>query len=614
MSNFPGIQDMHSMIRYQGLIEGEKTLVSQHPATKLQRERFMKSLKRKAAKGLSQSCGQLGEMPSSGCILQVGLNKDPRKVKYEERVMLAKGEVPPEDPRKRPYLPQIINDGEKARQERRLSKMSSTRHYLEQAKGLVTDPHGSGGGFHSGVSNVPDDMRELIYSGVSEEFEGRYAYLKARSRQKLLDRWSKPITTTQASSWELENYKKTNEWAPPQITGNRGVMLRAMAEDAPTLAKSTDIVNNNLAMETILGHSRGDFNENRGEHVDFGNEVRWRGTHRDIYESVYKDGPDRGKPSVAKFFRDQSLFGEKDYIEAQETARRAGAIARDFQKELYKLGERDVSIKVNQCEPWEVDAGPRAKQICLVEPKLENFQKFNSNSGAANDDPCMQALSHYSYHASGGAELLYELQGCVGTNDFGGTTYTLSDVVFCPEAGPRGAHDMGKDGIRNFFGHHRCNKICAQWTTPAGATKIYEAKWATCMRDPNAGAEGHYQFPVVPDAGKFHPYIHILADEKDDGDGDSSSVADSEDGATGRGQLIFCEMCKRKHYETTACKPKRTWKCVYCTEERGMVKRTFHRKNGTSFTREYHRRHRNENNPPGKCPIGGWDNEFIARR
>ena len=83
---------------------------------------------------------------------------------------------------------------------------------------------------------------------------GRYAYLKAkRMLMKPSQRVRLPVTAAQASSWALEDFHKTREWAPRAITGNRGVMLRLMSEDAPTLEKSTRIVDNTMAMETILG-------------------------------------------------------------------------------------------------------------------------------------------------------------------------------------------------------------------------------------------------------------------------------------------------------------------------------------------------------------------------
>ena len=67
--------------------------------------------------------------------------------------------------------------------ERQLSKMSSNLHYFEEKKGLKKDDlHGKmGGGMKSGMGELPRDLRELLYSGVSDEYEGRYAYLKVGS-------------------------------------------------------------------------------------------------------------------------------------------------------------------------------------------------------------------------------------------------------------------------------------------------------------------------------------------------------------------------------------------------------------------------------------------------
>lgn len=51
-----------------------------------------------------------------------------------------------------------------------------------------------------------------------------------------------------------------------------------------------------------------------------------------------------------------------------------------------------------------------------MEPFVETFEKFNSNTGWAPHtgehwSEAMQALSHFSYHASHGQLLLCDLQG-----------------------------------------------------------------------------------------------------------------------------------------------------------------------------------------------------------
>ena len=50
----------------------------------------------------------------------------------------------------------------------------------------------------------------------------------------------------------------------------------------------------------------------------------------------------------------------------------------------------------------------------MTEPYIEDFRKFNSNTGAGANDPdsmIMNALSHFSYHMSNGTELMCDLQG-----------------------------------------------------------------------------------------------------------------------------------------------------------------------------------------------------------
>lgn len=244
------IQDVKAMLRYQNLIEKEKTRNTQHPATKLMRKRYFSSL------GPQFEDKEI-EGPTHGSVLAVGMNPDPRKVKYESKEAEARGEIPEEPRKPRFHISKLIelSDGS-VLPERKLSKMSSHNHYIEQQKKLVRTPHGSGGGMRSGLHAVPPELMELLYTGTSEEYEGRYAYLKAkRMLLKPSERVREPLTAAQASSWDLEDFSKTRDWAPAPITGTRGVMLRLWAEDAATLEKSTIIHNNSIAMETVLGLS-----------------------------------------------------------------------------------------------------------------------------------------------------------------------------------------------------------------------------------------------------------------------------------------------------------------------------------------------------------------------
>ncbi len=75
----------------------------------------------------------------------------------------------------------------------------------------------------------------------------------------------------------------------------------------------------------------------------------------------------------------------------------------------------DKPIKVNRATVWMGIESYNKGQRYLVEPFIEHWQKWNSNSGwAFNSDEwseIMQALSHFSFHATKGELVLCDLQG-----------------------------------------------------------------------------------------------------------------------------------------------------------------------------------------------------------
>ena len=75
-------------------------------------------------------------------------------------------------------------------------------------------------------------------------------------------------------------------------------------------------------------------------------------------------------------------------------------------------------IRLNRPQVWQgMDGGAQWNgQRMLIEPYIDNYIKFNSNTGWTLADgsawsKVMQALSHYSYHLSGGQFVLCDLQG-----------------------------------------------------------------------------------------------------------------------------------------------------------------------------------------------------------
>lgn len=76
-----------------------------------------------------------------------------------------------------------------------------------------------------------------------------------------------------------------------------------------------------------------------------------------------------------------------------------------------RLFHTPVMLSIPQIWTYEASG-----EKCLTEAFIHNFQKFNSNSGWAAQSgdewsDALQALSHFSYHHSGGEMVLCDIQG-----------------------------------------------------------------------------------------------------------------------------------------------------------------------------------------------------------
>lgn len=99
-------------------------------------------------------------------------------------------------------------------------------------------------------------------------------------------------------------------------------------------------------------------------------------------------------------------------------------------------------IQVIEPQLWKWAPSSRlAGQSLIIEPFLPNFGKWNSNSGWQSNSAwgqVMAALSHYSYHVTGGELLLCDLQG--GVSDRAGCI--LTDPVICSRERSFGLTDV----------------------------------------------------------------------------------------------------------------------------------------------------------------------------
>lgn len=140
------------------------------------------------------------------------------------------------------------------------------------------------------------------------------------------------------------------------------------------------------------------------------------GTFKDVWAGVYTGGARQGQRCVAKEFKTGSVYEDHYFEEEMRTIRRTTKIVDDF--EAAGVIAEGGRILVNTPAIWEYeDTGHK----CLTEPMIDNFEKFNSNTGWApilgtDWSDAMQGLSHFSFHNSNGRLLLCDIQGGVYSN------------------------------------------------------------------------------------------------------------------------------------------------------------------------------------------------------
>ena len=222
------------------------------------------------------------------------------------------------------------------------------------------------------------------------------------------------------------------------------------------------------------------------------------------YKNVTKGTYMSGEPTADKFLKTGVTFSSECFEDdrvAAEAALPYVAGFHDYVETTRYKGRVEIMVTIPQV--WEQSDGRLAGQKMLREPFINNFVKFNSNSGAADSTAAVaQALSHYSYHASDGNELLCDLQG--GKH---GECYVLSDVVMMSKKKKYGNTDLGVTGIENWLNCHQCNDFCSsQWKTWSGARRLIRPVFSstTILDTRTASAQNSQNFVRVrPSAINF---------------------------------------------------------------------------------------------------------------
>ncbi|KAH7308492.1 elongation factor 2 kinase [Stachybotrys elegans] len=205
-----------------------------------------------------------------------------------------------------------------------------------------------------------------------------------------------------------------------------------------------------------------------------------QGAFRWVAKGKYTSGPREGQACVVKWFKTGAVFSN-DYftldIKAVDTAL-------EIVDRFNALGIVNKPVKVNVAQVWTFDDDVDdewAGQKHLCEPFIQNYQRFNSNTGWTDYSVAwgevMQALSHFSYHTSGGNYLLCDLQGGIYHDEV-----ALSDPVVLSPTREYGVTDLGPEGISSFFSQHVCNNFCRpHWIQPANPVQYFVPRPGTAM-------------------------------------------------------------------------------------------------------------------------------------
>eukprot|EP00933_Yihiella_yeosuensis_P008423 TRINITY_DN113856_c0_g1_i1.p1 TRINITY_DN113856_c0_g1~~TRINITY_DN113856_c0_g1_i1.p1 ORF type:complete len:419 (-),score=67.06 TRINITY_DN113856_c0_g1_i1:271-1527(-) len=225
-------------------------------------------------------------------------------------------------------------------------------------------------------------------------------------------------------------------------------------------------------------------NRNTGQRGEFSPKQRiGEGQYKYVVKGVYKPS---GKPNVWKFLHSGTTFSDDCFNYDIKAAEAALPLIAHFNNYISKTFPQ-ACVMLNIPEVWEQTNGLDGLkgQTMLVEPLIEGFAKFNSNSGASDPSALVaQALSHFSYHASDGTKLLCDLQGGKQHDN-----YVLSDIVTLSSDKSFGPTDLGLPGIENFFNQHKCNQFCCKsWKKVGAAKKFFQPVMGTTMMLPHQAA------------------------------------------------------------------------------------------------------------------------------
>lgn len=204
-----------------------------------------------------------------------------------------------------------------------------------------------------------------------------------------------------------------------------------------------------------------------------------QGAFRWVAKGRYTVGQRAGEEAVCKWFKSGGVYEESFFNLDIKSVDKAEEILQKWNDAQFI----DRHVYLNRPEVWTFadDESVWAGRKALVEPFIANYQKFNSNTGWQDSGfawgEAMQALSHFSYGATGGKMVLCDLQGGVYEDGV-----VLTDPVILSRDRSYGVTDLGEEGISTFFSRHKCNSFCrSHWHLPRNTTPYFKQAAGTSM-------------------------------------------------------------------------------------------------------------------------------------
>ena len=174
----------------------------------------------------------------------------------------------------------------------------------------------------------------------------------------------------------------TNQWSKGQGISRCAGCVHGHHSDTPAGAELSHAGRYNLSERAVYSHDALDNPFSAGS-------FRW------VARGNYEGGSRNGQACVLKWFKTGEVF-EADYFTIDI---KASGKALEIVNYFNQLNVVDKMVKINVPAVWTFDefSGHRSGQKALCEPFIQNYQKFNSNTGWTDESRpwarAMQALS-----------------------------------------------------------------------------------------------------------------------------------------------------------------------------------------------------------------------------